>query len=329
MSPIPGCALSTVQGTMNVKRRLVWLTALQMMMVLVGFGVFLAIKQSYQQFVVVSSFREDLREQVRASLEGRENPRPTSPRLTLSMLALPLVLILGRNAASIFYRAGRKKRQIKRDAKALLLLERLQQGHEEPFSLYLRSFSQEGALKRRKGIWWYILIEGDIFGIDRETIDLMISSEVRHNYPMIAFGRPGDKLGAGRLPATDPEWKALVLLLMKKAKVIFIVPSTSDGVLWEMEQLSRYHYEKTILVMPPSKYYQGAAEKHWRETLQELVHRGISLPVYDPKGALFLLDAQGQMARACSFKSLLGGSRVQDLIRQIPWSEGCGSNPCP
>lgn len=301
---------------MTAKHRIIWLTVLQMMMVIVGFCTFLVIKQYYQRFVIISSFREALKDEI----SGKEKLRATSPRIMLPWLALPLVLVVGRNSASIFYRAGRKKRQIKRDIKAVLLLDRLQQGYEEPFSLYLRSFSQEEKLKRRKGFWWYILIEGDIFGIDRETLDLMISSEVRDSYPMIALGRPGEKLGAGRLPSTDTDWQALILLLMERAKVIFMVPSISKGVIWEMEILSRHYYEKTIYIMPPPKYYYGAAEsveEYWLEAQREFIPSGIFLPLYIKQGALFMLDEQGRVDRSSLFDIRFGGSNMCDFIRQI------------
>ncbi len=300
---------------MTAKQRIVWLTVLQVTMVIVGVSTLMAVKQFYQSFVLVPSFRDALRDDIM----GKEKLRATSPRIIFPWLALPLVLIVGRNCASIFYRAGRKKRQLERDLKAVLLLDRLQQGYEEPFSLYLRSFSQEEKLKRRKGVWWYLLLEGDFFGLDRETLELMISSEVRRNYPMIALGRPGEKLGAGRLPSTDADWEALALLLMKQAKVIFIVPSTSDGVIWEMDRLNGYR-EKTIYLMPPTKYYHGdaaSAENHWRATQHTFIQRGIFLPAYSKKGALFMLNEQGGVARQSLFEARLGGSRTYEFISLI------------
>lgn len=300
---------------MTTRLRLLGLTALQMMMVIAGLVAYATIKQLYQRFVILPSVIGSLKDDIM----GKERLWTDSLWVILPWVALPLVIIAGRNCASIFYRVGRMKRQIKRDAKAAVLLKRLQSEVHEPFSLYLRSFSQEENLKRKKGFWWYILIEGDIFGIDRETLDLMISSEVRHSYPMITFGRPGEKLGAGRLPASNPDWEALVLLLMKHAKAIFIVPNTSEGVIWEMERLKDY-YEKTIYLMPPTKYYHGAAEsaeQYWRETQQEFIHRGIFLPGYSKKGALFMLDEHGRVARSDSFKARFGGSRVRAFISLI------------
>lgn len=300
---------------MTTRQRLVWLTVVQVMLAIMGLCTLLAIKQLYQSFVIVASFREALRD----NIAGKEELRATSPRILLPWLGLPLVLIIGRNCAALFYRAGLKRRQIKRDIKAALLLGRLRQGHEEPFSLYLRSFSQEEKLKRKKGIWWYILLEGDLFGIDRETLDMVMSAEVNTSYPMIALGRPGERLGAGRLPSTDADWEALVLLLMKQAKIIFIVPGTSKGVIKEIEHLKNY-FEKTIYIMPPPKYYYGdaeGAEQHWHETRQTLTPHNVSLPAYSKKGALFMLDEQGHVAKSSPFQALFGRNRVHELVAQV------------
>jgi hypothetical protein len=286
------------------------------MIVAVGIGAFIAVKQVYQRYVIIANFRDALRDDVM----GKTRMQPTSPRICLPWLALPLALIAGRNAASVFFRAGRNKRQIKRDLKAALLLERLQEGRKESFSLYLRSFSQEETLKRKKGIWWYLFLEGDIFGIDKETLDLLISSEVRRRYPMIAIGRPGDKLGAGRLPSSDSDWETLALLLMKEAKVIFIVPGTSRGVAWEMMNLKGY-FQKTIYIMPPVKYYYGdkeEAEKHWSATQQEFVQHGFFFPDYDSKGGLLMLDESGRIAKSVPFENFLGGSRINELVGKTP-----------
>jgi hypothetical protein len=301
---------------MNDRHRIVWLNVLQLTMVLVGFGIFLGVKSCYQQRVIISSFKEALKDDIM----GKQKLSASSSRIWLPWLALPPALVLGRNAASIFFRAGRKKRQIKRDIKAALLLGRLQEGHRENFSLYLRSFTREENLKRRKGVLWYVMLEGDIFGIDRETLDLMLSSQVRGSYPMITLGRPGERLGAGRLPSDDAGWKALAFLLMKHAKVVFIVPDTSEGVIWEMKQLKGF-YEKAVYIMPPTKYYQGAAEsaeKHWDETRREFEGRNIFLPEYSRDGALFMLDGQGRIAEDIPFDVRYGVSGVHSLIRQIP-----------
>lgn len=174
----------------NFKEQLIKLTLLQWAMIVLGFLVFLLIKQIYQQQIVVEAFRQDLRESIVAHIEGRKYA-PSYSRSYWSLLALPLILVTGRNAASIFYRASKKRRQVKRDIQASLLLRNLYSESESDFSLYLRSFSDEKKLRRKKSLWWYIFLEGDLFGLEWETVELKLSHVVRKSFPMIAIGAQG------------------------------------------------------------------------------------------------------------------------------------------
>lgn len=304
---------------MTTRNKLVWLTIFQAAMIVVGIGVLVLIKTSYQRLVIVKSFREALAQEVM----GKKSFHPTSPAVILPWLGLPLALIAGRNVASLFYRAGRKKRQIKRDLRADLLVAKLGRGANEPYCLYLRSFSAETKLRRKKDIWWFIFLEGDIFGIDRETLDLLISAELRRSYPVVALGRPGDRLGAGKLPSTDADWQDLIVLLMSRASLILMTPSTSVGVLWEASHVRAHHSAKTIYVMPPPSYYRKFApevERHWQETQSSLRSQGVFLPSYDPKGAFFTLGLDGRPGNTVPFGSVFGGTNLRDLIAQLGYA---------
>lgn len=300
----------TSPGDLHAAKQRLWpLTLAQLTFVILGFLTIKVGVQVYHRLVILPSVTNALE----AKVLGDEPPMIAT---ALPWLALPVMMILARNGASLFYRIGRTKRQIKRDIKAAILLEQLKQGSQEHFSLYLRSFSQEGDLKREKGFWWHIMIEGDILAIDRETLDLMISSEMRRTYPVIALDQEGEKLGAGRLSSADADWEDLVLLLMKQAKAIFIVPGTSQGVIWEVEQLRNYH-NKTVYIMPPAKYWQGEVEQQWDTTQKEYITRGIFFPSYRKTGALFRLNEHGRVVESSPFQKRFGGSRVLQFVSLI------------
>jgi hypothetical protein len=301
---------------MNERLKIFLLTVLQIMMILLGIGLFLVVKFLLQKFGINAAMIDVLN----ASIVGMESFWNTHIGIFFLVLYIPIMLIIARNAASIFYRSGRKIRQMKRDSNAKSLVEQLQRGKQMNFSLYLRSFEQESSMKRKKNIWWYILLEGDIFGIDRETLDLMISSEVNSSFPMIAVGQSGEKLGAGRMSSTGKKWWDLIVLLMDRAKVMFIIPGTSKGVIKEMEYLYFHHYEKTIIIMPPLKYYHGslkAIENHWEHSKQVLGTSGIHLPIYNPTGALCIINNQGQIIQICQFESRFGNTHICNLIQQM------------
>jgi hypothetical protein len=296
---------------MTDRQKLAGLTLFQILLILLGFAAFLGVKITYQKYFLVSSFKDDLKASI------RENRKFRSQKFVVAGALFPLILVAGRNAASLFYRAGRRKRQIKRDMKATILLNRLQAGHHEAFTLYLRSFAEEEKMSRKKGLGWFLFFEGDIYLLDRESIELMISAEVNADFPMIAMGRPGEKLGAGRLPAVDADWEALILFLMERATLIVTIPSTSKGVIWEMEILSGRYPEKSIYVMPPKKYYARSAvsaEQHWQSTREALLFRGIFLPEYSKRGALFMLGSDNRVAHSCDFEKRFGGTRLNELL---------------
>ena len=286
---------------MDPRRRMFWLTVQQGLVVLIGFGLFTAIRHFYQYVVLGNSVGAVLRADIERMVTGEQTQTfwTTPAGAVLPWLGLPVIYVLGRNAGSLWYRLGREKRQIKRNLKAELLLERVKQGSDEPFSLYLRSFAQEDGFGRRKGFWWYVLMEGDVSLIDRETLELLISQRMRMRCPMIALGLPGERLGAGRVPMAEAEWKEVTLFLMDRARLIYIVPAATEGVLWEIRHLARNHHAKTRYIMPPAKFMGGdaaRAEALWDEARLPCIPRGVDLPRYDPRGAQLILDANGRVA---------------------------------
>jgi hypothetical protein len=292
--------IMTGRDLMDLRRRIISLNLQQALVVLIGFGLFTAIRQLYQRVVLGNSVGAVLRRDVERMLTGEQTQTfwTTPVGAVLPWLALPVIYVLARNVGSMWYRLGREKRQIKRNLKAELLLERLKKGSDEPFSLYLRSFAHDG-FTRRKGFWWYVLAEGDVSLIDRESLELLISQRMRMRYPMIALGLPGEQLGAGRLTTSEAEWREITLFLMDRAQFIFIVPGASEGVLWEVRHLARHHHAKTRYIMPPAKFMDGnatRAEELWDEARLPCIPRGIDLPRYDPRGAQLIMNAAGRVA---------------------------------
>jgi hypothetical protein len=294
----------------QISRQRLWpLTLVQLMFVVLGLLAFKFAIQVYQRFVVVPSVIQSLK----ADVMGVEHSKIS---MVLPWVALPVIIVVARSLSGAFYRIGRTKRQLKRDIKAALLLDRLRKGSQEPFSLYLRSFSEDTKLRRHKGVWWYVMSEGGILNIDRETLDLVISSEMRHSCPVIAFDQVRETLGAGRLLSADGEWESVVLFLMKRAQLIFVVPGTSKGVVWEVEQLRNY-FKKTVFVMPPARYWRKPlknVEQLWHEIRTEFSTRGILMPSYDRSGALFRLNEQGQLDQQESFESFFGNTRIHRFV---------------
>jgi hypothetical protein len=100
---------------------------------------------------------------------------------------------------------------------------------------------------------------------------------------LVAIGRPNELIGvpgADRMYVRDPEWQAVVLDYLGRARAVILQPSGSDGVRWEIEQ--------TMVLVPPHKVllsmlnfyrrpddYEGFREWLWLTT-------GVRLPAQVP-----------------------------------------------
>ncbi len=223
----------------------------------------------------------------------------SSTALTVLLIAAPLGTI-GFERLLRFRRVQRvqeERDQIARDIN--------QQGlhrlthHSQPvegFCLYLRTFGVTGKL-----------IVG---GVDIETV---VASALTQYVPVIALGSPGEHFGAGRVETRDEEWKTDIVKLMRRSKLIMVIPSHRPGTLWEMSKLKQASWlEKTVFVMPPEiRFEKEWYSTHWNRTVAEAsATAGISLPSHYRRGLLFKLDHNGHLVDHAAFQA-------DQLIRAI------------
>jgi hypothetical protein len=82
----------------------------------------------------------------------------------------------------------------------------------------------------------------------------LLKSAVGKLGPFVAIGKPGDKvppLGAARMYVDDDNWQDTVKKLTKKAKLVLLHLSESEGVLWESKFIAKnLQPEKLILCLP-------------------------------------------------------------------------------
>jgi hypothetical protein len=99
--------------------------------------------------------------------------------------------------------------------------------------------------------------ESGLSGVPAKSIpfEFVIHKELRQIGPVIAVGRPGEKLpplGAARSHFDDDEWKDAVLAWMEHARMIVVVAGGTKGVTWELDQIaSRGYKNKTLFLFPP------------------------------------------------------------------------------
>ena len=210
------------------------------------------------------------------------------PDLSLLLLVLLAVftvfglLLLGLGSVSFVFE---RRQQRRRDARAAEILLAVQGGERRHYSLYLRGFDTMGQLRDTVDEY-----EG---AIDSEVL---IGTVVESTMPLIALGRPGvDYFGAGRIATTDASWKSDFKVLVRKAGVVFLVPSDGPGTIFELEHIHRHDFWfKTVLVMPRGGRRYGWEER-WESTRAQVKDFGVSLPAFEWSGAVFTLGPMGEV----------------------------------
>lgn len=83
--------------------------------------------------------------------------------------------------------------------------------------------------------------------------EMYLEQALRGAGHFIALGRPGETLGAGRLPSTEEGWRDSVALLIDAATLCIVIPSAQPGTQWEIRHIVQSaHLEKCCILMPPA-----------------------------------------------------------------------------
>jgi hypothetical protein len=152
---------------------------------------------------------------------------------------------------------------------------------------------------------------------DLETI---IAEAIESIARLVALGKPGEHVGAGRIAVDDSAWKDEFRQLTENAQGILIIPSMHEGTKWELTQLlaETRLLEKTIFVMPPSTYPSSVRETRY-DDLRLLSKRP---DIYDSSDALMCMSAFGIPIPAFKDGFLLrigaGRAIVADTVLWVP-----------
>ena len=198
------------------------------------------------------------------------------------------------------------------------------------FYLYLRAFETTGKLNvplylrvRRKCVWVYQRLVTD-------DLESYTSLSVRSIAPLIALGRPGESIGAGRILDDTAHWQADIVTLMHRSKGIVLIPSDRPGTLWEMDTLKREGlFSKVVFVMPPRTTGEYDTSARWEAARKAMAVHGLEAPEHQARGMLFRLDSDGRLARAeplllssprkirKAFKRLFKNRRKRAIYKEI------------
>lgn len=232
-------------------------------------------------------------------------------------LALTIGTVAAATAAGgILSWCSRRWNQRRRDRRADRLLKQIvdagKSGKHPDYVLFLRPFSTTGRLtvanpSRR----WLPLLPRYFSHQNTLEFETLLSEAIAPGMPLIALGRPGEHIGAGRVAISDEKWKEAFQLLVQHASWIVLIPNDQGETRWEVEWLaSNGYFNKVVMLMPPKlKSSEIDIDSYWDQVRQGLKAAGIELPAYKPAGQFFRMRESGQFFRG-RYLSKLTTSRI-------------------
>lgn len=167
---------------------------------------------------------------------------------------------------------------------------------ERPPILYLRSFNKELLSATWKGRMSYLRkffdrslymhsgikkldfslikrhLRTDILNANRSLFDeqLIFASFFTRIGPYVAIGRPGETfgnmdVGAAKMYVTDGEWQNTILNLLKISAAIVLEAGDSEGLLWEIEQITTHIPARKFLIILPASDMEYQAFRTFAE----------------------------------------------------------------
>ncbi|KAA3655011.1 MAG: hypothetical protein DWQ11_02335, partial [Proteobacteria bacterium] len=194
-------------------------------------------------------------------------------------------------------------------------------GPVPPFALYLRPFSVTGRLtvvnRRLRGLPFmrgYYAHEAEM------EFERVLASALAPALPLVALGRPGEAIGAGRIAVGDTVWKAMFQRLAGAARWIVMIPSDQGETRWEVQQLvAQGLLGKTVFIMPPALKRGGIdVADYWQQVRAALAADGVSLPPYTPAGQVFRLGRGGRFYRSRYLPQLAVSTLRRSLTGVLP-----------
>jgi hypothetical protein len=199
---------------------------------------------------------------------------------------------------------GQQRRiwQADRDREASGILGQLRDGGtpSREFFLYLRAFETTGRL--RPPLFAFNFKTLGLMQWHRNELEHLLGRAMRRQGVLVALGRPGENLGAGRIVTSDERWKQDIALLVTAARGVLLIPSSHKGTAWEVDLLKNHAWlAKTVFLMPPqSRKFDWKAR--WSESRAALGELGSHLPEYEEMGLLFTMGTDGALKDAEPFQ---------------------------
>ncbi len=128
---------------------------------------------------------------------------------------------------------------------------------------YLRSFSSDAVTDRTWLAWYFGSNSG-------KTIEQQMTVALKSVGPVIAIGRPGEKLpqlGAARFYVSDDLWQKKVEEIVRESQLIVWMTGTTEGLGWEISHLTENIKPRRLLLWAHPHLLGGSEalrEEQWR-----------------------------------------------------------------
>jgi len=211
--------------------------------------------------------------------------------------------------AQLFSRAAQNRQQRRRDQRASEILGALKSGQTDvTFSLYLRGFATTGTMPQVLKMSSMSKSGAEGF-LDLEAV---LAQTLEHIAPLVALGRPGELIGAGRVHCEDDQWQDNLVLLARSAQSIFILPTDSPGTMWEIDFIVRMKLlRKCYFLMPP--WNSKTAKEMWHRAAARAQQGGLRLRAYKHNGMIFTLREDGAPERTRTFGDGLAAPNAKQI----------------
>jgi hypothetical protein len=212
--------------------------------------------------------------------------------------------------AAVLYGVADHSEQEEKDTDAHDRVQDVLDGKDSFYYLYLRPFSLTNKLKLTRP--HARPVQDNLKPEPVRTLEAILERALRaRGIPLLALGRPGEAIGAGRVKTTDEDWQRIFESLAKAATGFMVVPSLTSGTWWEIDWLVHNKLiRKTVFICPES-----VTQVEAKLIAVEYRKLGLRFPE-DGIGSILKLSENGDVIARFSVNILLtpnAGQLIQEM----------------
>jgi hypothetical protein len=226
-------------------------------------------------------------------------------------------------AAAVLYGVADRSEQQEKDTDAYERVQEVLDGKDSFYYLYLRPFSITNKLKLTRH--HARPVQDNLKPEPVRTLEAVVERALRaRGIPLLALGRPGEAIGAGRVKTTDEDWQRIFETLAKAATGFIVVPSLTSGTWWEIDWLVHHKLiHKTVFICP-----ENLTQEETKLFADEYRKLGLRFPE-NGAGSVLKLSENGDVIARFSVNILLTPNAGQIIQEMKLLGQANGGEPHP